>query len=137
MPRSGGSTGPSFLPLARPPLAALATLQFTWIYNDFFWALVLMTTGAKRPITSALQNLSGTFFTDNNLIAAGSLLAAIPTLIVFMVLQRQFVAGSDPRVDEGVGEEYFVLVSRIAYLVLRISSGRIGPGSRLLVALLT
>lgn len=81
------------LPLSRPPLAALATLQFTWIYNDFFWALVLMTTGAKRPITSALQNLSGTFFTDNNLIAAGSLLAAIPTLIVFMVLQRQFVAG--------------------------------------------
>ncbi len=81
------------LPLSRPPLAALATLQFTWIYNDFFWALVLMTTGAKRPITSALQNLSGTFFTDNNLIAAGSLLAAVPTLIVFIILQRQFVAG--------------------------------------------
>ena len=81
------------LPLSRPPLAALATLQFTWIYNDFFWALVLMTTGAKRPITSALQNLSGTFFTDNNLVAAGSLMAAIPTLIVFAVLQRQFVAG--------------------------------------------
>jgi multiple sugar transport system permease protein len=81
------------LPLARPPLAALGTLQFTWIYNDFFWALVLMTTGAKRPITSALQNLNGTFFTNNNLIAAGSLLAAIPTLLIFMVLQRQFVAG--------------------------------------------
>lgn len=81
------------LPLSRPPLAALATLQFTWIYNDFFWALVLMTTGAKRPITTALQNLSGVFFTDNNLIAAGSLLAAIPTLVVFAVLQRQFVAG--------------------------------------------
>ncbi len=81
------------LPLARPPLAALAVLQFTWIYNDFFWALVLMVTGDKRPITSALQNLSGTFFVDNNLIAAGSLLAAIPTLIVFAILQRQFVAG--------------------------------------------
>lgn len=93
----GASVGRQYwsviLPLARPPLAALATLQFTWIYNDFFWALVLMTTGAKRPITSALQNLSGTFFTDNNLIAAGSLMAAIPTLIVFAVLQRQFVAG--------------------------------------------
>jgi len=81
------------LPLAKPPLAALAVLQFTWIYNDFFWALVLMVTGDKRPITSALQNLSGTFFIDNNLIAAGSLLAAVPTLIVFAVLQRQFVAG--------------------------------------------
>ncbi len=81
------------MPLTRPPLAALAVLQFTWIYNDFFWALVLMVTGDKRPITSALQNLSGTFFTDNNLIAAGSLLAAVPTLIVFAILQRQFVAG--------------------------------------------
>lgn len=81
------------LPLSKPPLAALATLEFTWVYNDFFWALVLMTTGAKRPITSALQNLNGTFFTNNNLVAAGSLLAAIPTLIVFAILQRQFVAG--------------------------------------------
>lgn len=81
------------LPLARPALAALAVLEFTWIYNDFFWALVLMVTGDKRPITSALQNLSGTFFRDNNLIAAGSLLAAIPTLLIFIVLQRQFVKG--------------------------------------------
>ena len=81
------------MPLARPPLAALAVLQFTWIYNDFFWALVLMVTGDKRPITTSLQNLSGTFFRDNNLIAAGSLLAAIPTLLVFIVLQRQFVKG--------------------------------------------
>lgn len=81
------------MPLARPPLAALAVLQFTWIYNDFFWALVLMVSGDKRPITTSLQNLSGTFFRNNNLIAAGSLLAAIPTLLVFIVLQRQFVKG--------------------------------------------
>jgi multiple sugar transport system permease protein len=45
------------------------------------------------PVTSALQNLKGTFFTDNNLIAAGSLLVALPTLVVFFVLQRQFVGG--------------------------------------------
>jgi len=81
------------LPLTRPTLAALAVLMFTWIYNDFFWALVLMVTGNQRPITSALQNLEGAFFTNNNLVAAGSLLAAIPTLVVFAVLQRQFVAG--------------------------------------------
>jgi multiple sugar transport system permease protein len=81
------------LPLTRPPLAALAVLMFTWIYNDFFWALVLMVTGDQRPITSALQNLNGTFFVNNNLVAAGSLLAAIPTLIIFVILQRQFVAG--------------------------------------------
>jgi len=81
------------LPLCRPALAALATLEFTWIYNDFLWALVLIQTGDKMPITSALQNLRGSFFTDNNLVAAGSLLVALPTLVVFFTLQRQFVGG--------------------------------------------
>jgi multiple sugar transport system permease protein len=81
------------LPLARPALAALATLEFTWIYNDFFWGILLLRTGAKFPITSALNNLSGQFFTDNNLLAAGALLVALPTLIVYFALQKQFVAG--------------------------------------------
>ena len=45
------------LPLCRPPLAALATLQVTWIYNEFFWATVLIQTGDKFPITSSLNNL--------------------------------------------------------------------------------
>jgi multiple sugar transport system permease protein len=81
------------LPLCRPALAALATLQFTWIYNDFFWALVLMPTGAKRPITSGLNNLQGQWFTDNNLLAAGSILVALPTLIVYFALQRHFIRG--------------------------------------------
>ena len=81
------------LPLCRPPLAALATLEFTWIYNDFFWALVLMSTGDKRPITSSLNNIRGQFFTDNNLLAAGAILIALPTLIVYFALQRHFVKG--------------------------------------------
>ena len=81
------------LPLCRPALAALATLEVTWIYNDYFWARVLVQTGAKRPITSALSDLQGLFFTDNNLIAAGAILVALPTLIVYVLLQRQFVRG--------------------------------------------
>jgi len=81
------------LPLTRPALAALATLQVTWIYNDFFWALMLMTTGNKFPITSALNNLKGQFFVDNNLVAAGSLIVAVPTLVVYLVLQKQFIGG--------------------------------------------
>ena len=81
------------LPLCRPALAALATLEFTFIYNDFFWPLLLMVTGDKRPITSALNNLQGQFFTDTNLLAAGALLAAIPTILVYLVLQRQFISG--------------------------------------------
>jgi multiple sugar transport system permease protein len=81
------------LPLCRPALAALATLEFTWIYNDFLWALVLMSTGDKYPVTSALNNLRGQFFTDYNLLAAGSVLVALPTIIVFFALQRHFIAG--------------------------------------------
>jgi multiple sugar transport system permease protein len=81
------------LPLCRPALAALATLEFTWIYNDFLWALILMSDGDKFPITSALQNLRGQFFTDYNLLAAGSIMVALPTVIVFFVLQRHFIAG--------------------------------------------
>lgn len=81
------------LPLCRPPLAALATLQVTWIYNEFFWATVLLQTGDKFPITSSLNNLQGQFFTDYNLVSAGSMLAMLPVLVIFFILQRQFVSG--------------------------------------------
>ena len=81
------------LPLCKPALAALATLEFTWIYNDFLWALVLIQTGEKRPIVAALSNLEGVYFKDDNLIAAGAMLAAIPTLVVYFALQRHFIGG--------------------------------------------
>lgn len=81
------------LPLCRPPLAALATLEVTWIYNEFFWATVLLQSGDKFPITSSLNNLKGQFFTDFNLLSAGSILVALPTLVVFFLLQKQFVSG--------------------------------------------
>jgi multiple sugar transport system permease protein len=81
------------MPLVRPALAALATLQVTWIYNEFFWATVLLSRGDKFPVTSALNNLRGQFFTDTNLVAAGSIIVALPVLIVFFVLQKQFVSG--------------------------------------------
>ena len=81
------------LPLCRPALAALATLQVTWIYNEFFWATALMQSGDKFPVTSALNNLRGEFFTDYNLLSAGSVIVAVPTLVIFFLLQKQFVSG--------------------------------------------
>jgi multiple sugar transport system permease protein len=81
------------LPLCRPALAALATLEFTFIYNDFFWALLLIETGSKRPITSALNNLKGEFFTNDNVLAAAALMVAVPTIFVYILLQRQFIRG--------------------------------------------
>lgn len=85
--------GAVVMPLCRPALAALATLEFTFIYNDFFWALLLLKSGDRRPITSALNNLQGQFFTNTNLLAAGALLAAVPTILVFLALQRYFISG--------------------------------------------
>jgi multiple sugar transport system permease protein len=81
------------LPLCRPALAALATLEITWVYNDFFWAVAFMRSGDKFPVTSSLQNLKGQFFTDYNLLSAGSVIVAIPTLVIFFVLQRHLRAG--------------------------------------------
>jgi len=89
------------MPLTLPALAALATLEFTWIYNDFFWAVVLEQQGADRPITSSLANLGGEFFTDDNLIAAASMFVALPTLIVYLALQRYFIAGLTIGAEKG------------------------------------
>ncbi len=89
------------MPLTRPALAALATLEFTWIYNDFFWAVVLEQQGDDRPITSSLANLGGEFATDDNLIAAASMFVAIPTLLVYLALQKHFIAGLTLGADKG------------------------------------
>jgi len=70
----------------------LATLEFTWIYNDFFWALVLMNT-----VTSGRSPRAGrvarAVLHQQQPDRRGSLVAALPTLIVYFVLQRQFIGG--------------------------------------------
>jgi multiple sugar transport system permease protein len=81
------------LPLCRPALGALAALEVVFIYNEFLIATALLQTGDKFPITSALNNLKGEFFVDYNLLSAGSVIIAIPTIVVFLLLQRQFVRG--------------------------------------------
>jgi multiple sugar transport system permease protein len=81
------------LPLTRPALAALGTLEVIWIYNDFFWPLLFIQSGDRLPITTALKNLQGQFLTDYNLLAAGAVITVIPTLVIYLILQRQFVAG--------------------------------------------
>lgn len=81
------------LPLCRPALAALAALESTWVFNDLLWAITVLRTDTKFPITAALLNLQGGFTTSWNVVAAGSLMAAVPTTIVFFAFQRHFVSG--------------------------------------------
>jgi multiple sugar transport system permease protein len=81
------------LPLCRPALAALATLEVIWIYNDFFWPLLFISRGDRLPVTTAINNLQGVFLSNYNLISAGAVITVVPTLIIYALLQRQFVAG--------------------------------------------
>ncbi len=81
------------LPLIRPALASLGVLLFTFVWNDFFWALTLVQSDAARPITFGLQALRGQWSISWNLISAGSIIAALPSVIVFFTLQRHFVSG--------------------------------------------
>lgn len=81
------------IPLVRPALAALAVLQFTFIWNDFFWPLILIQSDALRPITLGLTTLKGQYISSFNLLAAGSLIAALPPVMMFFAMQRHFIAG--------------------------------------------
>jgi multiple sugar transport system permease protein len=81
------------MPLCRPALAALGTLEVIFIYNDFFWPLLFIQSGDRLPITTGIKNLQGNFLSDYNLIAAGATITVIPTLVIYLLLQRQFVAG--------------------------------------------
>jgi multiple sugar transport system permease protein len=81
------------MPLTVPALAALATLEFTWIFNDYLWAIVLLRSDSLKPVTAGLATLQGQYVTDWTVIIAGALLATIPTVIVFIFLQRYFIEG--------------------------------------------
>lgn len=81
------------MPLTVPGIAAIATLEFTWIFNDYLWPLILIQDDALKPVTSGLTSLQGQFVTDWPLIVSGALLATVPTLIVFFALQRYFIDG--------------------------------------------
>lgn len=81
------------LPLSRPALAALAALAFTWVFNDLIWAMTVLRTQTKFPITAALINLQGGFVSQWDVVAAGSLIGALPPAIMFFAFQRHFVSG--------------------------------------------
>ncbi|MFG2601495.1 carbohydrate ABC transporter permease [Streptomyces sp. NPDC048462] len=81
------------LPLAKPAMAALSALSFTWIFNDLLWAITVLRTDTQMPITASLIGLQGQYVSMWNVIAAGSVIAAAPTVIVFLKFQRHFVAG--------------------------------------------
>ena len=81
------------MPLVLPALAALAVLEFTFIWNDYFWALVLVQGDEARPVTLGIQALRGRWTASWHLISAGSIVAALPPVILFFMLQKHFITG--------------------------------------------
>ncbi|MCH9853637.1 MAG: carbohydrate ABC transporter permease [Alphaproteobacteria bacterium] len=81
------------VPLVRPAIAALSVLIFTFVWNDFFWATVLTQGEASKPITAGVRALNGQFVSQWHLVSAASLLAAMPPVAMFFLMQRHFIAG--------------------------------------------
>lgn len=81
------------LPLVRPALAALSVLIFTIIWNDYFWATVLIQGNHAMPVTGGLKSLNGLWVAQWHLVSAGSIVAALPPVLIFFLMQKQFIAG--------------------------------------------
>jgi multiple sugar transport system permease protein len=81
------------LPLMRPAIAALSVLIFTFVWNDYFWALVLTQGASTQPVTAGLYTLNGQWVSSWQLVSAGAIVAAMPPVIMFFLMQRHFIAG--------------------------------------------
>lgn len=81
------------MPLVKPAVAALSVLIFTFIWNDFFWATVMLQDDASLPITVGVRTLNGEFVQQWHLVSAASLLAAVPPVVMFFLMQKHFIAG--------------------------------------------
>jgi len=81
------------LPLMKPALAALSVLVFTFIWNDYFWAVVLTQGAESQPVTAGITSFNAQYRAAYHLMSAGSIVAALPPVAMFFLMQRHFIAG--------------------------------------------
>ncbi len=81
------------LPLMKPALAAMAVLIFTFIWNDFFWAIVLTQGVETQPVTAGITSFNAQFRAAYHLMSAGAIVAALPPVAMFFLMQKHFIAG--------------------------------------------
>jgi glucose/mannose transport system permease protein len=81
------------LPLSIPAFVVVGIFQFTNVWNDFLFGVTVVPNPAAQPVTIALNNLSGTFSVDWNVVMAGAVIAALPTAIIYILLGRFFIRG--------------------------------------------
>lgn len=81
------------LPLSIPAFVVVGIFQFTNIWNDFLFGVTVVPNPAAQPVTIALNNLSGSFSVDWNVVMAGAVVAALPTAVIYILLGRYFIRG--------------------------------------------
>ncbi len=81
------------LPLMKPAIAALSVLIFTFIWNDYFWAVVLTQGAESQPVTAGITSFNAQYRAAYQLMSAGSLVAALPPVAMFFLMQKHFIAG--------------------------------------------
>jgi multiple sugar transport system permease protein len=81
------------MPLMKPALAALSVLIFTFIWNDYFWAIVLTQGPDSQPVTAGITSFNSQFRAAYHLMSAGSIVAALPPVLMFFLMQKRFIAG--------------------------------------------
>ncbi|WP_445811022.1 carbohydrate ABC transporter permease [Yoonia sp.] len=81
------------LPLMKPAIAAMAVLIFTFIWNDYFWAVVLTQGPESQPVTAGITSFNAQYRAAYHLMSAGSIVAALPPVLMFFLMQKHFIAG--------------------------------------------
>ena len=81
------------IPLSKPGLATLATFTFLGSWNNFMWPLVVTSSELKKVLPLGLMSFQGQYSTQTNLLMAGSLIALIPIIVIFLFNQRYFIKG--------------------------------------------
>ena len=81
------------LPLAWPGMAALIVFQFLWTWNQFMLPLIMVQKDELRPVSTGMMFFFGRFTAQRDLIAAGAVIAMIPVLVLYLVMQRRFIEG--------------------------------------------
>jgi raffinose/stachyose/melibiose transport system permease protein len=81
------------LPLTTPAISSLAIFQFVWTWNAFLMPLIYLNKEELRPMTLGLMFFQGRYTSDLSLISAGITIASFPLVVVYVLLQRQFLRG--------------------------------------------
>jgi multiple sugar transport system permease protein len=82
------------MPMAKAPILLVFLIQFTWIWNDLLFGMVLSRSVGVRPITTVLAGMKDLYASmDGPTILTATVIASIPTLLIFLLLQKHFIRG--------------------------------------------